>query len=181
MRIGDRARFETESREASEFDSPSHRCGGIALAWSRDRAGTAASARTRAFESPSRRSPSLPGALSNGKTPASRAEDGCSSRSAPIAAVAKRPTATGLRPVGSPSRVRIPPAVFGERTQAVHTREGSNEARHGLDVVQIPPAVLRRHVRVVKGTRSRAVCAQAFPGSNPGGGMLVTQPARDSL
>ena len=25
MRIGDRARFETESREASEFDSPSHR------------------------------------------------------------------------------------------------------------------------------------------------------------
>ena len=40
MRIGDRARFETESREASEFDSPSHRWRGFpslvkGLRWNR--------------------------------------------------------------------------------------------------------------------------------------------------
>lgn len=37
----------------------------------------------------------------------------------------------------------------------------------------------RRHTQAVNGTRSRPVCAQAFPGSNPGGGMLATVPARD--
>jgi hypothetical protein len=40
MWIGDRARFETESREASEFDSPSHRWRGFpslvnGLRWNR--------------------------------------------------------------------------------------------------------------------------------------------------
>ena len=40
MRIGDRARFETESQEASEFDSPSHRWRGFpslvkGLRWNR--------------------------------------------------------------------------------------------------------------------------------------------------
>ena len=37
----------------------------------------------------------------------------------------------------------------------------------------------RRHTQAVNGARSRPVCAQAFPGSNPGGGMPVTVPARD--
>lgn len=73
--------------------------GGISLVWSRDRAGTTVSARTRVFESPSRRpversETGLVGVMlrrcvelgtwSNGKTPASRAGDGCSSRSVPI-------------------------------------------------------------------------------------------------
>jgi hypothetical protein len=37
----------------------------------------------------------------------------------------------------------------------------------------------RRHTQAVNGARSRSVCAQAFPGSNPGGGMPATVPARD--
>jgi hypothetical protein len=48
------------------------------------------------------------GAWSNGTTPASRAGDGCSIRSAPIAAIPKRSTGHGRDPcVHRPSQVRI--------------------------------------------------------------------------
>lgn len=48
------------------------------------------------------------GVWSNGKTPASRAGDGCSIRSAPIAAIPKRSTGYGRDPcVHRPSQVRI--------------------------------------------------------------------------
>ena len=55
MQTGDCARFEIESQLASEFDSPSHRRGGIPLVWPRGHVGNVVPVRARVFESLSRR------------------------------------------------------------------------------------------------------------------------------
>ena len=55
MQTGDCARLEIESQLASEFDSPSHRRGGITLVWPRGHVGNVVPVRARVFKSLSRR------------------------------------------------------------------------------------------------------------------------------
>jgi hypothetical protein len=64
------------------------------------------------------------GAWSNGTTPASRAGDGCSIRSAPIAAIPKRSTGHGRDPcVHRPSQVRILVAAYRRRCRDSVSRD----------------------------------------------------------